>query len=204
MLVPPSLRWGKDEGLGGRFRGEPSPLPAALSQSVHTLPPPLQGEHPLPSQTHSQPHPAPTPPAADHDGPRRRPVQQDGKVHLPLQLHLLGDVERVDRLAGRPRLLGDQRAAQHLLGELDGARRGADVDAALEAAGELAQAAAAGEDLALEDDLRGVGGGVSGDARAAADGCASASGERRLLAAAVLLLPPACLPIQLPINGYTS
>jgi hypothetical protein len=66
------------------------------------------------THTHRETHT----PAADHDWPRRLAVQQDGKVHLARELHLLRHIQRVDRLACRPRLLCDKRLAQHLLGQV--------------------------------------------------------------------------------------
>lgn len=42
--------------------------------------------------------------AANHDGARGLAVQQQRKVHLALELHLVRDVERVDRLALGPSL----------------------------------------------------------------------------------------------------
>ena len=44
--------------------------------------------------------------AANHDGPRRLAIQQQREIHFAPQLHLVGDVQRVDRLALGARLRG--------------------------------------------------------------------------------------------------
>ena len=88
-----------------------------------------------------------------HHRPRALAVQQDGQVHLARQGQLFGDQQRVDRLALGPRLLGDQGAPQHPFsqgGRVPGLHN---VDTTLQAVGEVAQAAAACEDLRLDDDV---------------------------------------------------
>jgi hypothetical protein len=92
--------------------------------------------------------------ASDHHWPCRTSIQQNGKVHLPLERHFVGNQQRVDRLAFRPRLFGDQSAAQHLLAQLCGFRGLDNVDAALEATGKVTQPSATGKDLRLYHDLQ--------------------------------------------------
>ena len=92
--------------------------------------------------------------ARDDERTAAASVQEDGKVLFVLELHLLRDVEAVDGLALRSRLLRDENLADHLLGEALDLLRFADVDASLEAVLEGAQAATSRENLALHDDLR--------------------------------------------------
>mmetsp|Transcript_58718 Transcript_58718/g.191512 ORF Transcript_58718/g.191512 Transcript_58718/m.191512 type:complete len:458 (-) Transcript_58718:36-1409(-) len=92
--------------------------------------------------------------AADHDGAAAAAVHQDGEILLGLDLKLLGEHDDIARLARSTGLLGDEGLAEHLLRELSGLVLVDDVHPALEVVLlEVAQAASAGQDLRLDDDL---------------------------------------------------
>ena len=85
-------------------------------------------------------------------------VDQRREVELLVDVRAVLEIEAVDLLAGRAGLHGDQRLAEHLLGEgLHLLDRAGEPDAALVARGRLlepALAAAARMDLALDDPER--------------------------------------------------
>ncbi len=94
----------------------------------------------------------------DEGDTRGRTVDQRRQVKLALYVHAFADVDAIDGAPIRPGLGGDERAAQHLLGERLhlGARLG-EAHAALLARRsllELALAATAGVDLRLHHEQR--------------------------------------------------
>jgi hypothetical protein len=110
-------------------------------------------------------------------GLRAGAVEEDGEVVFLLDVARDGEVDGLDLAAGGAGLDGDEGVAEHLAGDLLGVGLGlAELDAALEAVGERALAAAAGVDLGFHHGgalgelgegvnrtLRSGGGGALGD-----------------------------------------